>query len=94
MGDGPLNITESKRLYEEACEYVIGGTTQSKRPNLYIEGEYPIYAAGGEGAYIWDVDGNRFIDWVQALGIVILAIATRRWTKRPSDRSGKVSLFP
>ena len=67
-----LNFAESERLYEEACRIVVGGTTQAKRPDLFIKGEYPIYAAGGEGAYIWDVDGNRFIDWIQGLGIIIL----------------------
>ena len=68
----PLGFKESERLYAEACAVYAGGTTQSKRPDMFIRGEYPIYAAGGNGAYLWDVDGNRFVDWVLGLGIVIL----------------------
>ena len=68
----PLNLGESNRLYTEACNIVAGGTTQSKRPELFIEGEYPLYAGRAEGAYIWDVDGNRFVDWTLGLGTIIL----------------------
>jgi len=51
---------------------VVGGTTQAKSPQNYIPGEYPIYAARGQGAYLWDVDGNRFIDWILAYGCLAL----------------------
>ena len=68
----PLNLSESNRLYTESCNVVAGGTTQSKRPELFIEGEYPLYAGKAEGAYIWDVDGNRFVDWTLGLGTIIL----------------------
>lgn len=68
----PRSFAESERLYEEACRLVVGGTTQAKTPENYIPGAYPIYAAKGEGAFIWDVDGNRFIDWIMAYGCFAL----------------------
>ena len=68
----PLSFAQSEHLYAEACKVYAGGTTQSKRPELFIEGEYPLFAARGEGAYLWDVDGNRFLDWMLGLGIVVL----------------------
>ena len=68
----PLSLVQSERLYAEACKVYAGGTTQSKRPELFIEGEYPLFVSRGEGAYLWDVDGNRFLDWMLGLGIVVL----------------------
>ncbi len=67
-----LSFATSERLYEEACRLVVGGTTQAKSPQNYIPGEYPIYAARGQGAYVWDVDGNYFIDWILAYGCLAL----------------------
>lgn len=71
---GPSNpsFARSEELFTEACRYVVGGTTQAKSPENYIAGAYPIYAAQGRGEYLWDVDGNRFLDWILAYGIIIL----------------------
>src|SRR3954452_7451772 len=38
-------------------------------------GRDPIFIDRGEGAYIWDVDGNRYIDWVSSWGPLILGHA-------------------
>ena len=69
---GSLSFAESDRLYAEACQLVVGGTTQAKSPDNYIPGAYPIYVAKGRGAYLWDVDGNQFLDWILAYGIIVL----------------------
>jgi glutamate-1-semialdehyde 2,1-aminomutase len=38
-------------------------------------GHAPIFIERGEGPYIWDVDGNRYIDWVSSWGPLILGHA-------------------
>src|SRR3954451_13863229 len=38
-------------------------------------GRDPIFIDRGEGAYIWDVDGNRYVDWVSSWGPLILGHA-------------------
>src|SRR3954454_9900078 len=38
-------------------------------------GRDPLYIDRGEGAYIWDVDGNRYVDWVSSWGPLILGHA-------------------
>ncbi len=48
----------SKKLYEEACKYLPGGDT---RTNTYFT-PFPHYIERGEGAYIYDVDGNKLLD--------------------------------
>jgi glutamate-1-semialdehyde 2,1-aminomutase len=40
-----------------------------------IEGEYPAFGARGNGAYITDVDGNRYLDFILAYGTIILGHA-------------------
>ena len=67
-----LSFARSEKLFARAQEIVAGGTTQGKAPNTLIPGEYPIYAARGRGATLWDVDGNQFLDWILAYGIIVL----------------------
>jgi glutamate-1-semialdehyde 2,1-aminomutase len=38
-------------------------------------GRDPIFIERGEGPYIWDVDGNRYVDWVASWGPLILGHA-------------------
>ncbi len=68
-----LKLTESLALFDRAQKRIPGGSqTNSKRPSQFAYGGYPIYAERGDGGYIVDVDGNRYLDLVQALGPVIL----------------------
>ena len=44
----------------------------AKGPSQYVQGVAPIYLQKGEGAYVWDVDGNRFLDYNMAIGPISL----------------------
>lgn len=46
--------------------------TFSKAPYSYVEGVYPTYLAKGKGSHVFDVDNNQYIDYVLALGPIIL----------------------
>lgn len=60
-------------LLRRALEIIPGGSqTNAKRPPPGLEGAYPPYIARGEGAYVWDVDGNRYVDHKLGCGPVIL----------------------
>jgi glutamate-1-semialdehyde 2,1-aminomutase len=72
MATQPVSFAHSEALFARAQEIVTGGTTQGKMPKTLIPGEYPIYAARGRGAHLWDVDGNRFLDWILGYGIIVL----------------------
>jgi glutamate-1-semialdehyde 2,1-aminomutase len=50
---------KSKALYEEACRYLPGGDT---RTATYFK-PFPHYISRGEGAYLYDVDGNKLLDF-------------------------------
>lgn len=72
MSTQPRSFARSQALFDRAQEIVAGGTTQGKAPNTLIPGEYPIYAVRARGAHLWDLDGNRFLDWILAYGIIVL----------------------
>jgi len=46
--------------------------TLAKGPGQYVQGVAPIYAARAKGAHLWDVDGNRYLDYTMAVGPLIL----------------------
>ena len=52
MSAPALSFARSEELFARAQQIVVGGTTQGKAPNTLIPGEYPIYAARGQGAYL------------------------------------------
>ncbi len=67
-----LNITNSRKLFEEAIELIPGGVLGARKPVDFIEGEYPIFLESGKGCRLTDVDGNEFIDFLCGYGPIIL----------------------
>jgi glutamate-1-semialdehyde aminotransferase len=67
-----LNISNSLKLFEEACTLIPGGVLGARRPSDFIAGEYPIFLESGEGCRLYDVDGNEFIDFLCGYGPIIL----------------------
>ncbi len=66
----------SKKLYERARELIPGGVNSPVRAMKAVGGE-PVFMARGEGPYIFDVDGNRYIDYVCSWGPLILGHAPK-----------------
>jgi glutamate-1-semialdehyde aminotransferase len=66
-------FSNSKILLERA-KHVIPSMTQtfSKGPNQWAGGVSPHYLSRGKGAWVWDVDGNKYLDYLMALGPIIL----------------------
>jgi len=63
----------SELLLERALKTIpLGCQTFSKSYKHYPRGGSPFFAQRGEGAYLYDVDGNRFIDMVNGLAAVTL----------------------
>jgi len=58
----------SKALTDEAKQYIPGGVQH----NLAFNYPFPIAIEKADGAYMWDVDGNRYIDFLQAGGPTVL----------------------
>ena len=64
-------MDRSSTLFNEAKNYIPGGVNSPVRAFKGVGGE-PIYFERGEGAYLYDVDGNEYIDYVGSWGPMIL----------------------
>jgi len=67
-----LDTTRSGALYREACELIPAGVNSTARAKFSGWDPYPLFAHHGTGAYMFDVDGNRYIDYLLGLGPMIL----------------------
>lgn len=64
----------------QRCDAWIATRADVLEQDRFIEDAYPLYAARGDGAYVWDVDGNRYVDYILGYGTVILGHADPRVT--------------
>lgn len=66
-----MNHSKSEALYKEACEHIVGGVNSPSRSYKAVGGGAPVVMARGKGAYFWDVDGNKYIDYLAAYGPIV-----------------------
>jgi glutamate-1-semialdehyde 2,1-aminomutase len=67
-------VPSNDRLFERTTRAIPGGVNSSIRAFKAVGGR-PYVVARGEGAYVYDVEGRRYIDLVQSYGAVILGHA-------------------
>lgn len=58
-------------MHTEAQTHIVGGVNSPSRAYKGVGGGTPVYMEKGEGAYFWDVDGNKYIDYLAAYGPII-----------------------
>src|SRR5262245_2575516 len=66
-----MNRTRSQEAYRRACDLIPGGVNSPARAFGAVGGQ-PIFIARGEGVYLIDLDGNRYLDYVGSWGPLIL----------------------
>ncbi|WP_141497323.1 glutamate-1-semialdehyde-2,1-aminomutase [Bacillus pseudomycoides] len=66
-----MNFTKSEALHKEALEHIVGGVNSPSRSFKAVGGGSPVAMERGKGAYFWDVDGNKYIDYLAAYGPII-----------------------
>ncbi len=65
-------ITErSKKLFEEAKKFIPGGVNSPVRAFKAVGGD-PLFIRRAEGAYVYDEDGNKFVELINSWGPMIL----------------------
>ncbi|QCI27958.1 glutamate-1-semialdehyde 2,1-aminomutase [Caminibacter pacificus] len=57
-------------IFQEAQQYIVGGVNSPVRAFKSVGGEPP-FIERGEGAYIWDIEGNKYLDYIQSWGPLI-----------------------
>jgi glutamate-1-semialdehyde 2,1-aminomutase len=62
-------------LFRRARKVIPGGVNSPVRAWGAVGAEEPFFAARGEGAYLWDAEGNRYLDWVMSWGPLVFGHA-------------------
>lgn len=63
--------TKSIELHNEALQHIVGGVNSPSRSYKAVGGGSPVAMEKASGAYFWDVDGNKYIDYLAAYGPII-----------------------
>ena len=69
-----MNISKSKELFNRAQASIPGGVNSPVRAFKSVGGT-PIFLQKAKGAYLYDVDGNQYIDYINSWGPMILGHA-------------------
>ena len=76
-----MDIQRSVELFSEAQRVIPGGVNSPARAFSAVGGQ-PLFIERGEGPYLYDVDGNRYVDYVLSWGPLILGHAPHTVAER------------
>ena len=87
-----MKYQRSSQLFKEASAVIPGGVNSPVRAFKAVGGT-PIFVKKAEGAYIYDEDGNRLIDFINSWGPMILGHAFKPVVKAVVDKAKKGTSF-
>jgi len=70
---------EALQIAEELIP--LGSQTFSKSPTQYPRGISPHFISAADGAYVWDLDGNKYVDLVNSLASITLGYRNKKVDK-------------
>jgi len=85
-------ITKSKELFERAQKTIPGGVNSPVRAFKSVGGT-PIFMERANGAYMYDADGKRYIDFINSWGPMILGHAYEPVVKAIQDKALQSTSF-
>lgn len=88
-----MNRKNSEKLYKIAQEHIVGGVNSPSRSYKAVGGGAPVFMKRASGAYFWDVDGNRYIDYLAAYGPIICGHAHPHITKAICEAAENGTLY-
>src|SRR2546421_318346 len=86
------NIARSAELFEQAQRVIPGGVNSPVRAFRGVGGT-PRFIARGEGPYLHDAGGNRYIDYVLSWGPLILGHAHPAVVEAIREQAGRGTSF-
>jgi glutamate-1-semialdehyde 2,1-aminomutase len=69
-----MDYPKSKELFERASKVIPGGVNSPVRAFSSVGGT-PIFITKAKGSYLWDEEGNRYIDLISSWGPMLLGHA-------------------
>lgn len=87
--DSKKNIKRiNEDLSQRASQCIAhGALTNSKRPESFVKGVYPVHLKKGKGAHVWDMFDNKYIDLICGLGTNLLGYANEEITQAICDQA-------
>lgn len=81
-----MKVNEEK-LWENAVRLMPRGTqTMSKCPDQFVDGVYPKFIKKAKGAYMWDLNDNKYLDFMCGLGPIILGFNHEKTNKSVANQ--------
>ena len=87
-----MQYQRSSQLFAEAEKVIPGGVNSPVRAFKSVGGT-PIFVESAKGAYLYDVDGNRLIDYINSWGPMILGHAYQPVIDAITERAKKGTSF-
>ena len=87
-----MNISKSQQLFSRAQESIPGGVNSPVRAFKSVGGT-PIFLSKAKGAYLHDVDGNQYIDYINSWGPMILGHAYEPVVKAIQEKALESTSF-
>lgn len=87
-----MKLTTSEQLIERARKSIPGGVNSPVRAFTGVGGT-PVFFERGEGAYLTDADGNRYIDYVGSWGPMLLGHGNPEIVKAVQDQAAQALGF-
>jgi glutamate-1-semialdehyde 2,1-aminomutase len=85
---------DQESLWSNAVDLMPRGTqTMSKCPDQFVDGVYPKFIDKGKGAHLWDLNGNKYLDYMCALGPIILGYNHNKTNRAISKQLKKGCIF-
>jgi glutamate-1-semialdehyde 2,1-aminomutase len=69
------SLRTRSELYRRALDLIPGGVNSPVRAMRAVGLDEPLFAVRGEGAFLVDAEGNRYLDWVQSWGPLVFGHA-------------------
>lgn len=83
----------SQELYEQALDVIVGGVNSPSRSFKAVGGGAPVFMKKAKGAYFWDADGNKYIDYLAAYGPIITGHAHPHVTRAIQEAAEEGVLY-
>ena len=88
-----MALTTRSELYRRALELIPGGVNSPVRAMRAVGLDEPFFVERGEGAYLYDVEGNRYLDWVLSWGPLIFGHADPETVEAVRDAALRGTTF-
>ena len=80
-----MNISKSEELFSRAQQSIPGGVNSPVRAFKSVGGT-PVFIKSAKGAYLYDADGNQYIDYINSWGPMILGHAYKPLIKAIQEK--------